>query len=494
MLVIMTVSLYTSRVVITALGEHDFGIYNVVGGTALLFGFFSSSLSNATQRFLSIFLAKSDISAAQRVFALSFWIFLGISFVVYVIAEAVGGWLLMDKLVIPNHREEVALWVFHLLSLSLLFTLNGIVFNSVLIARENFKIYAYLSIVEAILKLVVAVILTMSKTDRLLLYAVLYLCTTISIELLLAMYCMNKYPEAKITFFWDKGMFKQLFSFIGWNTFATAVWAVNNQGINILMNMFFGVSINAARGISTQAEQPLYNVNAGFMTAVKPQMIKSYGVGDYSRCINLLFKSSRFSFYLMLLVAIPIAIERENLLNFWLDTYPDYASSFLFWGILFALIESIVNPIWITMQGVGELTKFSVWGGSVFLLVFPISYLVLLVSPVPVYPLIVLCLIRGLYIYTTLRILKRYIYFSLGEYTKKVVLPIIRVFLIAFLIGIIVKSLSLDESNFINLLFSILILVCTTFLSVFIFGLDKLEREVLYTKIKWLLSYLIGKR
>lgn len=260
MLLIMAVTLYTSRVILRVLGVTDFGIYNVVGGLASSFVFFSSSLSNATQRFLNYELGKNNIVQVQNIFNLSILVYAVIAIVIVLISEPIGIWLIENKLSIPTERMEAAYWIFHIMILGLVVTLIGTVFDSVLIARENMKVYSYIGIFEAVGKLLIVFLLEYLPFDKLKLYAVLLFAITFIAKTIMLLYCISHYQECRLRFYWNKSLFSNLFSFVGWNAVGTAVWSINEQGINILLNIFFGPIVNAARAISVQVKAAVNNL------------------------------------------------------------------------------------------------------------------------------------------------------------------------------------------------------------------------------------------
>ena len=275
MLITMLVALYTSRVILDSLGIVDFGIYNVVGGMVTMFAFFSSSLSNATQRFLNFKLGENDSEGTNRVFNLSLLIYFIISIVVLIAAEIIGLWLLYNKLVIPPERMDAAFWVMQATIVSLFVTLNGIVFNSMLIAKENMKIYAYIGIIEACAKLAIAFAIAYTPFDKLKIYSVLLLAVTVCIQSFYAIVCYRKYAESRFKPYWDRTLFTEMFKFAGWNGFSTLIWAINDQGSTILLNIFFGPAVNAAKGVANQVNGAVSQFTNNFFTAVRPQIVKS---------------------------------------------------------------------------------------------------------------------------------------------------------------------------------------------------------------------------
>lgn len=478
MVLIMGVSLYSSRVILAALGETDFGIYSVVGGMALMFAFFSSSLSNATQRFLNIAQGKNDREEANRVFALSQTAFFLLSLCVLLFAEVIGLWFIYNKLVIPIERLDAALWVFHATVISLFFTINGIVFNSVLVARENFRIYAYIGVFEAFAKLAIAVVLSLTDVDRLKLYASLYVAMTVLVQIFYAGYCVRKYEECRIRRYWNRKLFVELSSFIGWNTLGTAVWTLNAQGIEILINIFFGLSVNAARAISSQVESGLGQVNLGFITAVKPQVVKTYAVQQYTEFKQLLFDSTRHSFILMWFMGLLVIQNRYFILNLWLVNPPQGAADFVLWAVIALLINAFTLPVWNAIQAIGKLGRYSIVSNGIYLLVFPISFIAFYLKAPAVAFLQITSIIRVVQILGGLLVLKKYLYFSLGEYMKLVLIPIFQISLFSIGACLLVRNVFFEPWLLMSFDLIILALVVATV------GLSKEERIFLLSKLK----------
>lgn len=478
MVLIMGVSLYTSRVILAALGETDFGIYSVVGGMALMFAFFSSSLSNATQRFLNIAQGKNDREEANRVFALSQTAFFLLSLCVLLFAEVIGLWFIYNKLVIPIERLDAALWVFHATVISLFFTINGIVFNSVLVARENFQVYAYVGVFEAFAKLAIAVVLSFTDVDRLKLYASLYVAMTVLVQIVYAGYCVRKYEECRIRRYWNRKLFVELSSFIGWNTLGTAVWTLNAQGIEILINIFFGLSVNAARAISSQVESGLGQVNLGFITAVKPQVVKTYAVQQYTEFKQLLFDSTRHSFILMWFMGLLVIQNRYFILNLWLVNPPQGAADFVLWAVIALLINAFTLPVWNAIQAIGKLGRYSIVSNGIYLLVFPISFIAFYLKAPAVAFLQITSIIRVVQILGGLLVLKKYLYFSLGEYMKLVLIPIFQISLFSIGACLLVRNVFFEPWLLMSFDLIILALVVATV------GLSKEERIFLLSKLK----------
>ena len=482
MLLIMAVTLYTSRVILRVLGVTDFGIYNVVGGLASSFVFFSSSLSNATQRFLNYELGKNNIVQVQKIFNLSILVYAVIAIVIVLISEPIGIWLIENKLFIPTERMETAYWIFHIMILGLVVTLIGTVFDSVLIARENMKVYSYIGIFEAVGKLLIVFLLEYLPFDKLKLYAVLLFAITFIAKTIMLLYCISHYQECRLRFYWNKSLFSNLFSFVGWNAVGTAVWSINEQGMNILLNIFFGPIVNAARAISVQVKAAVNNFNSNFFVAVRPQIVKSYANKDYVYFVQLLYNSSRYSFYLMWLLALPIILRTSYILSIWLGNVPEYTVSFVQWILIYSLINVLTNPFWSAIQAIGQLKWYILIGSFVYLMAFPISYIFLKLGYSPIVSFQVLAAVRLVYLFTTIMIIKRYIEFSIWKYLKNVVYPIILVVIPSGILVFIINSLF--SQSFLSLVSISLISIFITITTIYALGISAKERMFINAKIR----------
>lgn len=427
MLLILVVSLYTSRVVLDVLGVVDYGINNVVAGVASSFMFFSSSLSNAAQRYLSFALGRRDMKEVCNVFNLNFLIYTVIAAIVVVAMLIIGGWFVKYKLVIPPERIDAALWVLVCTSISFFITLVSAVFDSVLIARENMKIYAYFGLFDVFAKLFIVYLLKISSFDSLVFYAVLTLLVTILVKVVTVGYCRSKYEECCFKFYWNKSLFLRMFGFVGWNLTGCAVWELNEQGINILLNLYFGPAVNAARGLAKHVNNAINNFVTNFMVAVRPNMIKLYAANDIENFRNLILKSSRFSYYLMWFFGLPLILRADYVLSLWLKEVPAYTTIFVQWILAYSLVNVLTNPLWSAVQAVGKLKRYCLWGNCISVLVFPISFIFLWLGYSPVTPMIVSTFVRVVYLFVAIKLFGSLVEFPLWEYIKQVVLPILKV-------------------------------------------------------------------
>ena len=457
MLVVMGLTLYTSRVILKALGFDDFGIYNLVAGMTMMFAFFTSSLSNATQRFLNIEHGRHDLNKARKIFNISAKIYLLLSIGIILVAEIIGIWLIKYELDIPADRVSATIWVFQATLIALFFTFNGIVFQAVMISREDMKIYSYIGIFEAVAKLGIAFAIARSGGDRLVEYSFMLMGVTLAVQLYCYWYCRRHYQECRFRRgMWDREIFVDMFKFTGWNTFGCAIIAINFQGINIVLNIFFGPVVNAARAISAQIENVVNNFTNSFFTAVRPPMIKSYGAGDMVYFTDLMYFSSKIAFYLTLLMFFPIVFRVDYILHWWLGEVPDYTSEFVIWVMVYSLINVLTNPIWTAIQAVNRMRTSGI--------------VIQIVSAV-----------RVAYLLVTIRIVQAYISFSFADYTRHVFVPIIKVTAVTALLCWGINSLL--PQNFISLVAVSLAMMAAVAFCVLGFGITRSQRQSVLSKI-----------
>lgn len=488
MFFIMLVTLFTSRVILEVLGVNDFGIYNVVGGVSSSFVFFSSALSNSTQRFLNFKMGENDMIGAKAVFNNSVLIYSAISAVVLLIGIPVGYWFVTHKLVIPEERMDAAIGVFFVTVFMFVATMMLSVYDSVLIARENMKCYAFVGVFDAVSKLAIVYALMLTEGDRLLLYAVLLCLVHLISKMIPAIVCIRKYEECKFDLRYDRLLVRQLFSFIGWNGFGCAVWMINGQGINILINTFFGTVVNAANGIATQVTQAVNNFSVNFFTAVRPQIVKSFAAKDYEYFNKLVYASCRFSFYMTWMVCLPIMAKSDYILHLWLGNPPEYANEFVIWTLLFSAINVLTNPVWCAAQASGKIAKFIMIGSSVFLMAFPISWVMLSFGHEPTIVFQVMCVMRLAYLFTITKVLGGYIDFPLKRFLKNVALPVLKVGASSALAVFYIAGFFSDKIYmlFLFVLYTVLI---TGVLS-YMIGMNSKERQMIKDKAKGILQKL----
>lgn len=479
----MLISLYTSRVVLSVLGVNDYGIYNVIGGIAGSFSFLSSMLSNATQRYLNVAIGQNDKKEANHVFNMNMLIYLIYAFVPILIVEIGGAWFIENKMILAPERVDAAYWCLHSTVIILFVSLVSSVYESVLIARENMKVYAYMGIYDAIMKLLIVFIVSIITFNKLKTYAVLIALISITSRLIPAIYTLVHYEETKLKFYWDAYNFKSMSKFIGWNFINTVVFILNDQGMNMLLNMFFGPAVNAARGLSIQVKSAVSNFAMGFFTAVRPQIVKSYAAGDTSRFTELIFNSGKFTFFLLWLICLPVMLRIDNILLFWLGNVPDWTAQFVIWILIFNLINcSFCDPMWQGIQAIGELKKYVAIGSFIYFLAFPITWIAFKFNGSPLLAFQILVLVRVCYFIITTLIFRKYSYFSLYKYAQSVLSPVLKVVIVSLILSFLINEVM--PYDFISTVIVCLLTVFLVGFSIFIVGLNLNERVLLLETIK----------
>ncbi len=375
MIFTMFVSLYTSRIVLSTLGISDYGVYNVVGGVVSMFSFLNAAMANGTQRFLSYELGKGDTCQLKKVFSITLSIHMLIGLVILILAETVGLWFLNAKLNIPPDRMVAANWVYQFSILSFLVSVIQVPYNASIIAHERMNVYAYVSIIEVLLKLLIVFILTQIDYDKLSLYGLLYFLVTIIVGLIYGLYCKINFLECSYNFVYDSSSFKKMLSYAGWNLYGNVTCVIAAQGVNIILNIFFGPVINAARGIAYQISSSINGFANNFQMAANPQIIKSYAAGDNEYMMNLIFRSSKFSFYLLFFIALPVFIEIDFILKIWLKIVPEYTSLFCRLIIISGLIDVFSGPLQTAANATGKIKLYQFSEGSIILFLMPVSYI-----------------------------------------------------------------------------------------------------------------------
>lgn len=377
MFLIMGVMLYMSRVVLRALGEDDYGLYNVVGGIVTMFAFLSGSLGAATSRYLTFELGRKDYSRLKAIFNVALMVHIAIALIIIVLAETVGLWLFYNKMTIPPDRLSASMWVYQISIVTMFVNLTQVPYNATIIAHEDMKVYAYVGLVEAAAKLAIAYMITISPIDRLVFYALLLFLLQVVITIFYRVYCIRHYPESHIKINRDKRLYREIFSYAGSDLIGSLSVMAQGQGLNLLLNIFFGPAVNAARGIAYQVQGAITQFSNNFMTATKPQIIKSYAEGDTDGMWRLVERSSCFSFYLVWMICLPVCLEADTILSLWLGKYPDYTTSFLILILNLCLIQTIKSPRTAIFHAMAKVFWSNITVGIVLCLAFPLAYVFL---------------------------------------------------------------------------------------------------------------------
>ena len=373
----MLVTLYTSRVVLNTLGVEDYGVYNVVGGVVAMFGFINGSMSSATQRYITFAQGRGDMSQLRKVFSTALQIHVLIAALIVVLGETVGLWFMYTQMQIPADRMDAAFWVLQCSIVSTVVMIISVPYNADIIAHERMSAFAYISILEAVLKLAVVYVLVVFSYDKLILYAVLILGVQLLIRFCYSHYCNKRFDESKYRHVWDKSLFKEMTGFAGWSMFGNLSGVLYGQGLNMLLNVFFGPVVNAARAVSVQVQNAVQQFVGSFQTALNPQITKTYAKGEMDDMRKLMFRSARFSFYLLFFLSLPVLLETDFILTVWLKTVPGNTVVFLRIMICTSLIYSLANPLIVANQATGKVKKYQAVCGTILLMILPVSYVCL---------------------------------------------------------------------------------------------------------------------
>lgn len=481
MLLTMAVTLYSSRIILRTLGVEDYGIYNVVGGVVAMFGFLNIAMVSATQRFMSYSLGCGENSHVSKVFSNSLLIHIIIACIILVFAETIGLWFFYSKLVIPDERMNAAFWVYQISILTFILSVIRVPDNSAIIAYEKMDAYAYFSIIEVVLKLAVVFILPLLTYDMMISYAILVLLVTVSVNIVYRLYVKHSFSHIVFIPRYENGLFKEMSRFAGWNLFGNLSCSLSNYGVNIVLNMFFGPVVNAARGIASQVQSAIVSFGSNLIIAVNPQIIKSYAQQDYDYMTKLVFRTSKLAFFLLFMLALPIINNIECILSIWLGEYPEYTSVFICLILIDSLINIVCGPIQTAVNATGNNRLYQIIDGVSLLLNFAMAYF-LLRSGASVYmPFVVTILISVFAVNMRLLVFRRYTRLNIKNFYLKV-LP--RIICVVFLSTILSRCLLLFNATTIKQMFTnIIVTLSLVLLIIFLVGIDRTERRWLVSKV-----------
>jgi O-antigen/teichoic acid export membrane protein len=486
MLFTMAVSLYTSRVILKVLGVEDYGIYNIVGGVVELISFLNVALSLGTSRFITFELGNNDEQKLKKVFSTTLSVHIALSLFIFVIAETLGLWLLYNKLVIPPERMHAALWAFQLSILACVISVTQIPYNSMIIAQERMNVYAYVSILEVSLKLVIVYMLVVFGADKLILYASLILGVNLTIATVYRLYCIWNFKVCHYHFVWDKALIKSIAAFSQWSLLPNFGVAMIQQGGILVMNVFFSPAIIASRAIATQVNTIILNFVSNFRTAVNPQIVKSCAQNDTERMKSLVRLSAQFSYYLMLLIELPIILGATAVLKIWLGQIPAYSILFVQLTLVSTLVQMFDISMNIVFYSLGNMKKNSIVSTLACIWIIPVAYVAYRMGA-PVEVLFYLDIIRA---FIVSFIVKPWLLIEIAGYTKKeifdIIFPCVKVTIVGAVIPVLL-SFYMKESILTFVLLGA-VSAFTVGISTFYIGLTKSQqlRVVVYAKNKFL--------
>lgn len=485
MILIMFINFYTSRVILVQLGIEDYGIYNVVGGIITMFGFLNGSMSTATQRFLTLELGKGNQSMLKNIFSTALNIHIFIAIIIIILSETLGVALLNFTMNIPKDRLFAANWVFQFSILTFCTNIIQVPYNAVLIAHERMNIYAYISILEVALKLGIVYLLAFMHSDKLIIYALLMFLSQFIIRTIYQIYCRKHFEECHYKFIKDKKLYKQMGNFAGWNLMGSLAWILRDQGINFILNIFFGPIINAARGIASQVSGSIMGFISNFQIALAPQITKHYAVNEIDKMENMSYQGIKFSFCILYIIALPFMLNIDFILNIWLKEVPEFASCFL----ILILIDSLVcvlfgNPLMTSLAATGEIKKYQIITSSVIFAITPACYIALKLGGGPqivFYILILFSFISGI---VRFHFCHKLIGYSINRMMNEVLIPIIKLLILSAPIPLIIKFQAPINNKIIEFLFSCSISFCCAGIAIWCVTLKKSERTFIVSFIR----------
>lgn len=487
MFITMGISLFTSRIILKTLGETDFGIYNIVGGIIILFSFLNAALTTATQRYLSFALGKQDNQTFTTYFSISTSCYIALSIILLILTETIGLWFLNTYLNIPEERMYAANIVYQFSILAFIAQILRIPYNATIIAYEKMDFFAIMSIIEAVLKLAIVYVLLIIAYDKLILYAVLMFIVVSIVSITYKIFCNKKYQYTHYVFCNDKTKIKEFLSFSIWSLFGGIANIGSQQALNFMLNIFFGVTVNAAVGVANQVTGAIYSFVSNFQTAFNPQIVKSYAINDTKSYQSLVFMASKMSFFLLFIIGLPIISNIDYILTIWLEKVPIYTAQFISIIFIYQLIDAISMPFLTCIQAHGNIRNYQIIISILIITNIPLAYIVLKLGGDPYtvwFTKIVVnifCFIyRSFYVYKKNKI-------NIGRFIKEVLGRILLIMAICIPIELITHHNQIN--NFIEFIYSTIISITITIIVIYFIGLNKSERTFIINKLSLLLKH-----
>ena len=482
MIFVLLVALYTSRVLLDVLGVEDYGVYNVVGGVVTMLGFFNGAMVSSTQRFFSFAIGQEDIEQLNRNYSTILLIQGGLALLVIVLAETVGLWFVRTYLVIPPERMSAALWVYHFAVFSFVLSMLQVPFTALIITHEQMNVYALISIGDVALKLLLVLILPYLPFDKLISYAVLLFCVALITCSIYVLYCKVRLRYVKVIKHFDRNLFRVLLSYMGWNLWGNSAAVIMGQGLNILLNIFFGPTVNAARAIAYQVQGALNQLVANFQLALNPPIVKSYARGEIDYMHRLIISGSKLSFFLLLLFAIPVGLEAPLLLSIWLKEVPLHTVLFTNLILIVGCIDSLSGTLMTAAQASGKIKKYQMFVGLLLILNLPVSYAVLKFGGSPESTMVVAVVISLIALLVRLRIISPLVQLSVSTYCREALVPVMLTSIPSIALGFGVKKWLGGDDLLHGLLVTLLsFAISATF--VYLVGLSHHERRIVRSRI-----------
>ena len=477
MVFILGLNLFATRIVLSALGVEDFGIYSVVAGFVSMLSFLNTSLANGIQRFFNFELGKNGLEGARLVFNIALIIQALLILVVLLIAETIGLWYINNVMVIPHGRLSASNFLFQFSVISFIIAIIQVPYMAAIMAHEDISYYSIISVIEVLLRFLAAVLISIISDGKLVIYGALMMVACIFSFLSYMFFARIKYQEIRLGRHFDKKMFKSMLSFSGWNVFGSMAGVLKEQGLNMVLNYFFGPVVNAARGVAAQVSSGLQSFVVNINTTTRPQLTQSYAKGDYNRAYNLFYSSSKLSFMLLFIFAYPIGLEINYVLHLWLgENVPEYTESFFIWVLLTAAIGDLNGPVSAVVHATGNMRKYQTVCSFILLSVIPLSIIAYLISNNPTLGFILGFIVSLIGHMFSLIILKEITGLTLTNYMKKVVFPLFKTILVSFPIPFLFCYCI--EESFLRFALVVITGVLSVALSFYFLGMNQTEKNV----------------
>jgi O-antigen/teichoic acid export membrane protein len=486
MILTMAISFYASRVILQQLGVVDYGVYNIVGGLVTLFTFFNHTISVSVQRYMNYELGSTGGKNMQQVFATSCACMLILVALLILFAETIGLWFLQNKLSIPPERAGDALIVFQISLLTIIIEIMRVPYHALIIAHERMSFFAYNSIVEAGLKLALIISLSIIPFDKLITYAILMACVSLTINTSYYIYCRKKFSNLHFSVRGSKAKLKEIGKFTCWNSMEGISEVGCQQGSNIILNIFYGVTLNATMGVATQIKAAIFSFTRDIQVASNPQIVKSYAAGAYDEFRTLVMQMSRLSFFLMFTIGLPLYLNVDTVLNIWLKELPPYCIEFVKLVVILRVVDSLIGPLWISMQASGHIRVYQTVTSIILLMNLPICYIAFKLGCMPYTLILIQIIIECILIVIRLLFVHHRCNLSIVEYLRKVILPIVKVVVVSSIVPILVSNY-LD--GIFGMFISIFVSVISVLTSIYCLGITSDERNFVKTKVKERLNH-----
>ena len=486
---VMIISIYTSRVILQALGVEDYGVYNVVGGIVSMLAIVSNSVTAAISRFITYEIGSGNKERLHQVVATSKVVLYVLAGLVLVVTEIIGVWFLRTQMQIPDGREDAAMYVLQCSIVSFCVSLVAIPYNACVIAHEHMNAYAYISISLALLKLGICYILVISPTDKLVTYAILMMLSEVLFRGIYSFYCHHYFEESKERVHFYKPVFREMFGFAGWSFFTSANSVLSTQGVNMLINVFYGVTFNAARGVANQVQSAMSQFVSSFVSAINPQITKSYAAGEIDDMYTLVCRGARFSYYLTLVMFVPLFFEAETILHIWLTIVPEKAVLFTRLSLIYILMDGAGYTLYTANLATGRIKKYSLVLSSITFFIFPVTWIVYYCGGKVETAYYVAIASNFIYHVARMFLTQDNVGLRVKTFFKSVYVPIALTTVFAVIPSFLICWTM--QSSFLRLCISLFVGVGTSAISSLLIGMSSHERAIILNKVKSVLSGLI---